>query len=224
MEVDDFEGLASSVTSPLDEWISIVRGHASRPTTAMLTDDGCADLSDLLSAYSDERATLLLTRVHKQKMTVAKLCSQLKRSIIGLGFPLRSRIGVNAYLTPPRAAGVSRHYDDRCVLVVQLSGEKSWLILTLTPEDPFPLPGHGSSRSHSDTKLEFEYRVKPGDVLYVPRGHLHEARANEQASLHPALSICLYTWRDLLQELIDGVEQFRMSIPPKLFRGAGLGK
>jgi hypothetical protein len=216
LKVDDFEELVSSVMSPLDGWFSVVRGHAARPTAAMLTDEGSISLSDVASAYGDDRATLLLTKLHKRKASVAELCRGLEASLLGIGFPLRSRIGANAYLTPPKAAGFARHYDDHCVLVVQLSGEKSWMIFG--PDESFPLPGRVSGKNDSNAKIEMECRLVPGDVLYVPRGHLHEARANQEASLHLTLSIYSYTWRDLLHEMIDGVEECRKSIDPRLFK------
>ncbi|CAD6259212.1 unnamed protein product [Miscanthus lutarioriparius] len=88
-------------------------------------------------------------------------------------------VGANIYFSPARSQGLARHYDDHCVLVWQLLGSKKWMIWPnqkpFLPRlyEPFdPLDG---------TLYENSGRVEvllEGDMMYIPRGYVHEARTD----------------------------------------------
>ncbi|CAE7480289.1 RIOX2 [Symbiodinium natans] len=82
--------------------------------------------------------------------------------------------GMNAYLTPPGAIGKPPHVDDHDVLVLQLAGEKKWLLL-----------------DSATRELQEEVVLHAGDVLYLPQGIPHHAAAREgtSPSLHVALGL-----------------------------------
>ncbi|KAF5186262.1 Lysine-specific demethylase no66 [Thalictrum thalictroides] len=88
-------------------------------------------------------------------------------------------VGANAYLTPPGSQGLARHYDDHCVFVCQLLGQKQWSVY---PRSTLHLPrlyeprdnSLGSEVEVSDIKSEM-FLLGEGDILYIPRGCLHEA-------------------------------------------------
>eukprot|EP00775_Hariotina_reticulata_P002387 gene2387-2691_t len=99
--------------------------------------------------------SLVLRDVAKRSRAVASLVDWLE---LGLGLPA----GANLYFTPPGAQGLKAHYDDHCVFVFQLSGEKQWVLgppqhhqlpFTYEPRLPVTLPqglsGH-SSGSRAD--------------------------------------------------------------------------
>uniref|UniRef100_A0A5B7C259 Bifunctional lysine-specific demethylase and histidyl-hydroxylase n=1 Tax=Davidia involucrata TaxID=16924 RepID=A0A5B7C259_DAVIN len=111
--------------------------------------------------------------------------------------------GANIYLTPPNSQGLARHCDDHCVLVCQLIGVKRW---TIYPQLSLQLPRlYEPVDSLHDLEVERlrmdgckQFLLKEGDVLYIPRGFVHEACTvvdndgpNETAgfSLHLTLSI-----------------------------------
>ncbi|KAJ6819030.1 uncharacterized protein M6B38_405035 [Iris pallida] len=95
-------------------------------------------------------------------------------------------VGANIYLTPYMSQGLACHYDDHCVFVYQLYGKKQWIISpsssTLLPrlyEPLCTLPNlEGNSCEH------VQYLLKQGDILYIPRGCIHEAHTiiNENGS------------------------------------------
>ncbi|CAI9098439.1 OLC1v1035082C1 [Oldenlandia corymbosa var. corymbosa] len=104
--------------------------------------------------------------------------------------------GVNMYLTPPDSQGLSRHSDDHCVFVCQLSGTKEWKIF---PRSRVHLPRLYESKYSPEVENEplggsEHFLLKEGDVLYIPRGFPHEARTTMDEdgsgfSLHLTLAI-----------------------------------
>ncbi|CDP03013.1 unnamed protein product [Coffea canephora] len=108
--------------------------------------------------------------------------------------------GVNMYLTPPHSQGLSCHSDDHCVFVCQLGGVKEWNIF---PRSSLQLPRlYQSNGNWPDSDPEnqavngkLQFLLKEGDVLYIPRGFPHEARAtidedgSARFSLHLTLAI-----------------------------------
>ncbi|KAG6545637.1 hypothetical protein Mapa_012991 [Marchantia paleacea] len=111
-------------------------------------------------------------------------------------------VGANLYVTPPNAQGLAVHFDDHCVLVCQLHGQKSWKI--------FPpvqiLPRLYASRSLDEEALNTcpakVVTLEEGNVLYIPRGYPHKAFCDDKS-----------------EEETGGVDGFRQSTDP--FLGSG---
>ena len=88
----------------------------------------------------------------------------------------------NMYLTPPHARAVDAHTDDRDVLVLQLAGRKSWRVW---PEPPVVRPAAPEQVGKAGLPVPpevwaatpRELTLTPGDVLYLPRGFVHEVSA-----------------------------------------------
>ena len=63
-----------------------------------------------------------------------------------------------------------------------------------------------------------EVFVRPGDMLYMPRGHVHEAFTSDQASMHLTIGVKVYRMADLLRLALDAVSRrdvrFREAVPP----------
>ncbi|KAE8793099.1 JmjC domain-containing protein [Hordeum vulgare] len=110
-------------------------------------------------------------------------------------------VGANIYFSPPRSQGLARHYDDHCVLVWQLLGCKKWKIWPNTrPILPrLYEPFHSLDGLVDDSGGRVEV-LHEGDIMYVPRGHVHEAHtdldegesevnASTNYSLHLTLAI-----------------------------------
>jgi lysine-specific demethylase/histidyl-hydroxylase NO66 len=73
-------------------------------------------------------------------------------------------------------------------------------------------------------ELLLEVDLHPGDMLYVPRGFVHEAEARDSASLHITVDVHVRTWRDLLEDALaamaDRNPRFRRSLPPGILNDA----
>jgi lysine-specific demethylase/histidyl-hydroxylase NO66 len=121
-------------------------------------------------------------------------------------------IGANAYLTPGRnSQGFAPHYDDIEAFILQLEGYKHWRVYP--PFNKLETLPRVSSRDYTDKEMEdvepvFDVVLGPGDVLYMPRGWIHQAHtpstsvANEQDghSLHLTISAMqTWAWGDLLE-------------------------
>ncbi|XP_023515380.1 uncharacterized protein LOC111779552 [Cucurbita pepo subsp. pepo] len=106
-------------------------------------------------------------------------------------------VGANMYLTPPGSQGLARHYDDHCVFVCQLAGSKQWTVFSppkmclprLYDANEFPR----CSEVESPLAVGRQFLLREGDVLYIPRGFLHEARTENNgpdgSSLHLTFGI-----------------------------------
>ncbi|KAL8610962.1 hypothetical protein ACOMHN_042578 [Nucella lapillus] len=114
-------------------------------------------------------------------------------------------VGANVYLTPAGTQGFAPHYDDIEAFVVQLEGKKHWKLYN-PRSDEETLPRF-SSKNFSKNDIGspiLDVVLEAGDLLYFPRGTIHQASAAGDAhSLHVTFS-CYQrnTWGDLLEKLV----------------------
>jgi ribosomal protein L16 Arg81 hydroxylase len=176
--------------------------------------DGRAFLESIWFAYRDG-ATLSVQDVEAAWPGVAALCAALTEYFSA---PVRA----NLYITPPESQAYGLHHDTQDVFAVQLLGRKRWrlygsrVVLPLD-DDTAGTPSTASGELREDLTLE------PGDVLYVPRGVLHEVHAIDGPSAHLTLSMHVYRIMDLLTAAVHALaardETLRRAIPPGLLRG-----
>jgi lysine-specific demethylase/histidyl-hydroxylase NO66 len=108
--------------------------------------------------------------------------------------------GCNVYLTPPGAQGFAPHFDDVDVFILQVAGEKRWRLYA--PPTGEELPRYPSADFDAADLGEpiASVTIKPGELLYLPRGCIHQAVSGGSESLHLTVSISrLHSWRDLMQ-------------------------
>ena len=151
-------------------------------------------------------ATIVLQGLHLTLPSVGAFCRSLEAS---LDHPAQA----NAYYTPQSAQGLPVHHDTHDVFVLQVAGEKRWLVYE--PALELPLKNQRYSADLGGPGEAVEDRVlRPGDTLYLPRGWLHEAVTSATDSLHLTVGINVVTWLDAfkaaLEELGDDV-RFRRS-------------
>ena len=113
---------------------------------------------------------------------IAAVCNDLQASL--------PHAYANCYLTPPNSQAVPAHADDRDVLVVQLVGSKNWQVFQNVPV-PYPYPheqvgkdGIPVPSSVLDGPMAISTTLQPGDVLYMPRGFVHQAQCSDSLSFH----------------------------------------
>eukprot|EP00049_Salpingoeca_infusionum_P026475 m.25859 g.25859 ORF g.25859 m.25859 type:complete len:613 (-) comp8775_c1_seq1:853-2691(-) len=99
----------------------------------------------------------------------------------------------NMYLTPRNSQGFPEHTDNKDGLIIQVSGEKHWLIRDTT----FPMPTRHQMvgrpfESPSSTvagPIILDTTLTSGDVLFLARGLPHAANAQDsKPSLHYTIS------------------------------------
>jgi mannose-6-phosphate isomerase-like protein (cupin superfamily) len=187
----------------------LVKRAGSDIVAADYTIDG--SMLDVAKIYQlfEEGATLTLAFLDTVLASLERLCREIE---IELSMPLQA----NVYLTPPNEQGANVHYDTHDVFVLQVSGSKQWTIY----DSPLPLPLSGQAYDpdvHRPGTPTQEFELGAGDVLYIPRGWLHQARATSATSLHITAGVLRYTWADLLLELVSRVAleepTFRKALP-----------
>lgn len=109
--------------------------------------------------------------------------------------------GVNSYWTPASSQGFAPHYDDVDVFLVQLEGEKMWCLYD-PPEEVDYLSRHSSEDYVPEQfpKPKHAITLKAGDVLYMPRGMVHQGMTTPNThSLHITFSANqMNSWADFM--------------------------
>ncbi|PSN44531.1 hypothetical protein C0J52_14684 [Blattella germanica] len=132
---------------------------------------------------------------------------------------LGSFCGANFYLTPPDSQGFAPHYDDIEAFILQVEGKKKWRLYA--PKSDSEILPRFSSEDFSQEelgKLMLEVTLEPGDLLYFPRGTVHQATTVPGThSLHITLSCHQRnTWGDLLEKRTSFLNKIR-SLTERLF-------
>lgn len=160
----------------------------------------------LRTAYADG-ATLVLANVHRTLQSMTALAR-------GAEWATRAFCSVNLYVSPPRAKGFVTHFDEHDVLAMQLQGSKTWHVyerLTMTPRNA--AVGHSSGPQFDSWEatftdmpgLLFSVTLRPGDVLYLPRGTPHHCTTGDSHSAHATIAVTTdpFSVQALLHLVVD---------------------
>lgn len=142
-------------------------------------------------------------------------------------------IGTNVYLTPPNSQGFAPHYDDIEAFVLQLEGAKHWKVYApRSPQENLPRVSSGNFSQDEIGEPILDVKMEPGDMLYFPRGFIHQAETVEgKHSLHITVSMYQKTsYADLLEVLLPNALQaainsdvrFREGVPLNMHQVMGL--
>ena len=140
-------------------------------------------------------ATIVLQGLHLHRPELGAFCRSLERT---LGHPAQ----VNAYYTPRAAQGLPVHHDTHDVFVLQVSGEKRWLVYEPALELPLKQQKYSAEMGGPGDPVH-DLVLRPGDMLYLPRGWLHEALTSDTDSLHLTVGINVFTWLDAFRAALD---------------------
>jgi lysine-specific demethylase/histidyl-hydroxylase NO66 len=158
-------------------------------------------------------STLVLQGLHRTWPPLVDFGGRLAAE---LGHPVQ----INAYVTPPSSRGFSAHFDVHDVFVLQVAGEKRWMIHE--PVHPVPLRDQEWTRYRSAVekaargKPALDTVLQPGDALYLPRGWLHSAEALGDVSVHLTVgihSVTRYALVEALLALAGDEPELRASLP-----------
>ena len=169
--------------------------------------DGVVRTDRLLAEYR-AGATIIVDALHRAWKPITLLCKNLEAE---LNHPTQ----VNIYLTPPAAQGFGQHYDTHDAFILQIAGGKHWRIYESALRLPLSSQPWDPTRYEVGPLIE-EVDLEPGDLIYIPRGFVHEAMTSDTQSLHVTLGINAYTWMDVFAEALNRCRQdarFRESLP-----------
>lgn len=160
--------------------------------------------------------TLLLHGLHRVHAPLADLCRSV---VLALGHPAQA----NAYLTPPAANGFAHHWDGHSGFLIQTEGVKRWRLYSPVVPDPLTPGSIASGELPSDFGSRapiMEVDLRAGDVLWIPRGWIHNGSTLSDWSLHVTIGIRQFTAHGMLGPLLAAASSspaLRAPLPP----GAG---
>ena len=167
-----------------------------------------ADYATVMKRFQEDKCSVRVLHPQRWSDKLWTLLSNLENF-------WQSPTGCNAYWTPPNSQGFAPHWDDIDAFVLQLEGTKRWRLYPSRDEsEKFPRFSSQEFSAEERKMLEsLEYEeviLNPGDLLYMPRGTIHEAFCVEnsvQASLHLTISVNQKnTFADILEHAFsDGV-------------------
>ncbi|MBS1868968.1 MAG: hypothetical protein JSS99_04845 [Actinobacteria bacterium] len=207
----DVPKLVATQTKAVD-WLSLVRAGSVLDASVWSLPEGSPDARRVASAY---RAgySLVMRRLHLRVPAVAALARRLDQALADAGVLLRQAIRSNLFASPAGATGLALHYDDHDVAVLQLSGEKRWTVYEPVYRHPLEHPAK-HLEPEDCRECAFEGVLRPGGLLFIPRGCPHRAHTTEAPSVHITLGATRCTWLDLVQAAAPHAEALRADLPP----------
>ena len=156
---------------------------------------------DKLVRLFADGATMVLQALHRVWPPVVTFCQRLAAD---LGHPVQA----NAYVTPPQNQGFSNHYDVHDVFVLQIAGEKRWIIhepgasRAVASSARGPTGARRSSgarpRNRSSTRC-----CDPATLSICPAASCTRRRALGGVSTHLTLGVHSWTRYGLAEQLVQ---------------------
>jgi ribosomal protein L16 Arg81 hydroxylase len=210
-----FDEIDRVITTLDRRYPDICLKNAGRQVTAdeYTVTGGTLDVAKLYQLF-EEGSTVTLAYLDTVIPALTLFCRSLEKEF---SFPFQT----NVYMTPAGAQGAKPHYDTHDVFVLQVSGSKRWTIFGTPVELPLPAQDFDPT-IHELGAPTLDFELDAGDVAYIPRGVVHEARSTATVSLHVTTGILRYTWAELLLEFVAAASlndaAFRKALPPGFAR------
>eukprot|EP00929_Paragymnodinium_shiwhaense_P091618 TRINITY_DN51530_c0_g1_i1.p1 TRINITY_DN51530_c0_g1~~TRINITY_DN51530_c0_g1_i1.p1 ORF type:complete len:501 (-),score=69.47 TRINITY_DN51530_c0_g1_i1:419-1921(-) len=128
-------------------------------------------------------SSLVVNTADRFHPVLAQLCRELTQKYFFHTFCV-------AYMTPAHSQAVRAHNDCQDVIIAQLHGSKRWRLYKSSAALIYPEEMLGKAAPIArKLPVAQEFTLQPGDVLYMPRGLIHEACAQSEASCHVTVTI-----------------------------------
>ncbi|WP_019961007.1 cupin domain-containing protein [Woodsholea maritima] len=194
--------------------LDMARAHPPLRSEDFTSDQGIIDRG-AVARHFQEGATIILPQLHLRERILGEFVRALEQDF-------SAHVQTNIYLTPANAQGFKTHYDGHDVFILQVEGRKRWRLY----DSPIPTPYRGEKfvpGQFEPGEPSDDFVLEPGDVLYIPRGLMHDAISLEgEASLHITTGILVKTWADFMLEAVSNaalnVPALRRSLPPGFAR------
>lgn len=209
--------LLQSVDSLLNGWPKSVQAHL--PDIADESSSIDASPKDAKKLF-ENRMALLFNNV---ETVLPELVPWLNAIATDLGLPTSTHARCMAYATP-HGKGTAAHFDQNINFVLQLRGTKTWWlapnesVTNPTQRHTIGQPLDPELGSYLDaempdkmpTKNQIKVELKPGSVLFVPRGWWHKTSADGEA-LALNFTFSQPTWMDVFTLALKS----RLSLSPE---------
>eukprot|EP00929_Paragymnodinium_shiwhaense_P067383 TRINITY_DN33925_c0_g1_i1.p1 TRINITY_DN33925_c0_g1~~TRINITY_DN33925_c0_g1_i1.p1 ORF type:complete len:430 (-),score=93.91 TRINITY_DN33925_c0_g1_i1:101-1390(-) len=173
------------------------------------------DIDNFCIGYLDG-VSLIVNQADRCNRTLVEFCQELARRHFHHVF------GV-LYLTPPGSQAVGLHSDDQDVLLLQVWGTKRWKIRNNPVRLPYTEEMLGKDVPVAQELIKdpiMEFTIEPGDVLYIPRGFLHEAETGTDSSLHVTITVPTsdYCWGvQMVKHVLHQIQHKEVAEPLRHF-------
>ncbi|MEH2204486.1 MAG: cupin domain-containing protein [Nostoc sp.] len=206
--------------------LRVVKESEEIPAYKWSYDNSSIADNDRLFVLFNQGHTIIVRAGDRSIFKLANYCSDLERE-------LKIYLQFKIYISPANSRGFIPHIDDHDVLILQTTGTKIWRLyhspvkLPCSEENPSS-PNYANKRYkgeffHQVGIPQFEVELKPGDLLYIPRGLIHEALTTDTASVHININLYPNYWFQLFQEVVELAQaqpEFRRAIPNALMNEA----
>ena len=139
---------------------------------------------------------------------------------------LGAKAQANLYCSRRQRQAFAVHFDTHDVYALHIEGEKVWRVYEGRLDNPIAHPRFKtlSQEYHEEAKggVLMEVCLRPGDLLYIPRGQYHDALASSAGAVHVAFGVTAVIGIDYLNVLFDRAiadPLFRVNAPP-IFAGS----
>lgn len=130
---------------------------------------------------------------------------------------LDAKVQGNLYCSWRERQAFDSHFDTHDVYAVHVAGEKLWRLYETRADRPIAHPRFKSFGQdwHDSSKgaVAQEVLMRPGDLLYIPRGQYHDALALSDGTIHLAFGVTQVIGIELLDLLAN------MAVEDPAFRG-----
>ena len=115
------------------------------------------------------------------------------------------QIHPNIYITPSNSKGFNPHFDTHEVFVYQVDGSKNWNLYNAPVKSPIG-DWHLTQKQIKEylaAKPTHKIVLNKGDLLYLPRGVVHDAFTSDKPSIHITFGFHPILKVDILKKLLS---------------------
>ena len=142
-------------------------------------------------------ASIILNDIQKHNINLLKFVDELQEITNG-------RCQGNLYFSMASHQAFGPHFDLHDVFAIHFEGEKIWNIYENIEKSPINHPVFklsGEERRKRAGKIIEQVTLKPGDLLYIPRGQYHDALASQNGAIHIAFGLTYFKSIDVMTSL-----------------------
>jgi len=142
-------------------------------------------------------ASIILNDIQKHNTHILQFVSELQKLTNG-------RCQGNLYFSMASHQAFGPHFDLHDVFAIHFEGEKVWNIYENIEKNPINHPAFkfsGEERIKRAGKIIDQVILKPGDLLYIPRGQYHDALASKNGAIHIAFGLTYFKGIDCMNSL-----------------------
>ncbi len=142
-------------------------------------------------------ASIILNDIERYNSDLSSIASFFQKITQG-------RCQGNLYFSMESHQALGPHCDDHDVFAIHFEGEKIWNIYENIEQSPI---NHPAFKYSADERIKKAGRIieqvtlKPGDLLYIPRGQYHDALASKDGAIHIAFGLTYFKPIDLMSSM-----------------------